>query len=202
MVNGFIIESQTGDTLTGSVKYYDLSSNNLVAEGITTLQQKEFVVVLPSGKEYTVFAQADDHFFQSKYFDTRNLEKFEHFQLDLNLIPIQSGKKATVNNIQFNTGKASLTTSSIPTIENLFQTLQNNPSINIEILGHTDNVGDSLFNIELSKERAGSVKKALLEKGVDSDRIDVTGLGATQPIEPNDTEIGRKANRRVEILIK
>ncbi len=71
----------------------------------------------------------------------------------------------------------------------------------IEIVGHTDNVGDDNDNMALSKQRATSVRDYLVSKGIDASKMVVAGKGATMPIASNDTEEGRASNRRVQILV-
>ena len=71
----------------------------------------------------------------------------------------------------------------------------------IIVEGHTDNVGDELALINLSEQRATAVRDYLVHDGITSDRIHISGLGASQPIHKNDTESGREKNRRVEIKI-
>lgn len=71
----------------------------------------------------------------------------------------------------------------------------------IEIVGHTDNVGDDNDNMELSKQRAASVRDYLVSKGIDASKMVVAGKGATMPIASNETEEGRASNRRVQILV-
>jgi len=71
----------------------------------------------------------------------------------------------------------------------------------IEVIGHTDNVGDEGYNQELSEQRATSVRNHLVDTGVDASKIVTVGAGESMPIASNDTDIGRAKNRRVEILV-
>ena len=71
--------------------------------------------------------------------------------------------------------------------------------LNTEINGHTDNIGNDKFNMELSINRANAVKNFLIKQGVDPTLLKVVGHGETKPIKSNDTEKGRAKNRRVEI---
>lgn len=71
--------------------------------------------------------------------------------------------------------------------------------IAIELIGHTDNIGTEEYNMQLSKQRAESVEKYLVSKGISSERISVRGFGYSKPIASNDTEEGRSKNRRVDI---
>jgi len=77
--------------------------------------------------------------------------------------------------------------------------LKADPELQVLVEGHTDSVGNDAYNEKLSGRRAGSVWKYLVEKGIDSGRIQARGLGETQPIADNDTAEGRAKNRRVEI---
>jgi outer membrane protein OmpA-like peptidoglycan-associated protein len=82
------------------------------------------------------------------------------------------------------------------------QLLKANPTIKkMRIEGHTDNRGDAAMNLDLSKRRAASVRTWLVEHGIESGRLESEGYGLTRPIQTNDTDEGRAANRRVEFKI-
>ena len=76
-----------------------------------------------------------------------------------------------------------------------------NPTLEIMITGHTDNVGDEAALIDLSMDRALAIKGYLVHEGIDGDRMQVSGKGATLPLYQNGTESGREKNRRVEITL-
>jgi outer membrane protein OmpA-like peptidoglycan-associated protein len=79
--------------------------------------------------------------------------------------------------------------------------MQKNPSIRIEVSGHTDNVGDKQKNLELSEARAKSVMQFLIENRIDATRLSFKGFGDTKPIDTNDTAQGKANNRRTEFKI-
>ena len=106
-----------------------------------------------------------------------------------------------LNNIFFETGKATLTSQSRLELEKAIELLRVNPSMVIEIGGHTDNVGDDAYNMKLSHDRAKSVREYLMNGGINSDRVQAKGYGELNPVATNDTEDGRKANRRTEFVI-
>lgn len=89
-----------------------------------------------------------------------------------------------------------------PIIRNLAQTLDRYPGLIIDIVGHADAIGSDDYNQRLSERRAHSVGAALMDFGVDYDRIATSGRGEWEPIASNDTEWGRARNRRVEIHLK
>jgi OmpA-OmpF porin, OOP family len=109
--------------------------------------------------------------------------------------------KVDVYGFQFDTGKALLKDGSKPTLQELGKVLQDNPNLNIEVVGHTDDVGGPDANQRLSEQRAAAVADALTKGyGIASNRLSTRGMGQTAPLEPNTTEAGRAKNRRVEII--
>jgi OOP family OmpA-OmpF porin len=79
--------------------------------------------------------------------------------------------------------------------------LRNNPDLNVEIQGHTDNTGPAEYNLMLSQKRAESAMNYLVDKGVDPARLTAKGYGFEQPVASNDTKEGRAKNRRVEFRV-
>jgi OmpA-OmpF porin, OOP family len=102
-------------------------------------------------------------------------------------------------NLLFESNKDVIVSSSFHSLDGLAKVMINNPHAKLHLAGHTDNVGDDAANLDLSKRRAESVKAYLGRKGVSPDRITTEGFGETQPKASNDTEEGRKMNRRVEM---
>ncbi len=105
------------------------------------------------------------------------------------------------SNLEFESGKAVIRSTSYTSLEELVKLLNRKPSFRILIEGHTDNVGSAQLNMRLSLNRADAVKKYLSDKGIDSARIIAKGYGFTQPVAPNTTPQGRQKNRRVEFTI-
>ena len=112
---------------------------------------------------------------------------------------MEVGEKLAFYNIYFKQSEAVVLDKSHPALDMLVEGMQSNPSIHIRIEGHTDNVGDTQDLMELSWQRAESIKKYLVDNGVDSTRVETVGYGPEFPIADNATEVNRKKNRRVEI---
>ncbi|MFZ1524898.1 MAG: OmpA family protein [Saprospiraceae bacterium] len=106
-----------------------------------------------------------------------------------------------VHNIYFERTKPDLLEESYPEVQKLASLLRANPSMNISIAGHTDNVGEKAALVKLSQDRAVAIKKILLEIGIPAYRVTALGYGDTKPLAPNDTEQNKSKNRRVEIKI-
>lgn len=105
-------------------------------------------------------------------------------------------------NVLFKTGEAILANTTNSELNIVAGYMKVDPKLKIEIYGHTDNAGDEARNKELSYNRAKAVAGYLIAKGVNAANITYNGFGSTKPIDTNDTEEGRKHNRRVEFMIK
>lgn len=117
---------------------------------------------------------------------------------------LKSGINATghaaVYGIHFDTGKADIKPDSAAALDEIVKMLQENASLKVYVVGHTDNVGAVAANVELSKQRAASVVAALTRKGIAAARMQPYGAGPYAPVLTNDTEEGRALNRRVDFV--
>jgi outer membrane protein OmpA-like peptidoglycan-associated protein len=105
--------------------------------------------------------------------------------------------------VQFETGRSDFDeTQALPHLNKLARLLQEKTGNLILIEGHTDDIGSAEFNFQLSLRRAEAVRSALIRGGVASERLKVAGYGRSRPIAPNDTEVGRALNRRVELIVQ
>lgn len=102
--------------------------------------------------------------------------------------------------INFDTDKATLRPDATPVVNEIAKLLQANPALKLSIDGHTDATGTAERNRVLSKERAESVRSALVAKGIDAERLGAQGFGPDKPLAGNDDETGRARNRRVELV--
>jgi hypothetical protein len=106
-----------------------------------------------------------------------------------------------LHNILFDTGRATIAPASQPALAPIGEVLKADPSLRLEIQGHTDNVGQKAANLALSQARAAAVRDELIKTfGIAPDRLTATGFGDTKPVADNSTEQGRAQNRRVELV--
>jgi OOP family OmpA-OmpF porin len=110
-------------------------------------------------------------------------------------------KKFILENILFDFNRATFDMTYTEELRNILAMLRNYENIHIEIRGHTDYIGSDEYNIALSDARARAVKKFLVDRGIAAARMSTRGMGKSQPIAPNDTELGRRLNRRTEVII-
>ncbi|MBP7942459.1 MAG: OmpA family protein, partial [Psychrobacter sp.] len=104
-------------------------------------------------------------------------------------------------NITFAFDSASLNPSFRPTLDKLAATMNEYNQNTVTIAGHTDSVGNPSYNMNLSRDRANSVRNYLVSRGVASNRINVVAYGQTRPIADNNSDYGRQQNRRVELTV-
>ncbi|MDP4114574.1 MAG: OmpA family protein [Bacteroidota bacterium] len=118
----------------------------------------------------------------------------------IKVIDSKVGESIVLEGIVFKTGSADILPASEEILLKAFNTLKYNKSMNVEIQGHTDNVGNHAKNMKLSTARAESVKKYLVKKGIDANRITTKGFGPDKPAASNATKEGKQKNRRIEFV--
>jgi len=204
LLSGTVVNQLTGKVPDdASVTYEDLATGKSLGQAKPDPNTGKYKLVLPYGKNYGITAKAKGLIPTSINLDlsTANGRYLELDDRDLSMVPLVKGSTATVNNLFFDLGKASLKPESEPELKRIFQVMKENKNLVIEISGHTDNTGSDEINNKLSLERANAVKDYLFIGGIDIARIRTKGYGKSKPKADNATEEGRQINRRVEIEI-
>jgi outer membrane protein OmpA-like peptidoglycan-associated protein len=111
------------------------------------------------------------------------------------------GVTVRLKNIYFDFDKTHLKNESFPELNKVVDFLKQNPTVEIEISGHTDNKGSDEYNANLSQGRSQEVVNYIIGQGIDSSRLTAHGYGEAKPIDTNDTDEGRANNRRVEFTV-
>lgn len=158
-----------------------------------------YSVTIEEQGPFLIELEADGYFFYSEIYQFP--EGQTYVSKNIALIKLEVGVKFVVENILFNTGKATMKMESFDEVDKLANLLRKNEKVRIEVSGHTDNVGSVSLNKKLSKDRALTVKNFLVSRGIEQDRIEYEGYGFDQPIAPNTTSEGKAKNRRVEVKI-
>jgi OOP family OmpA-OmpF porin len=115
--------------------------------------------------------------------------------------PPKGTKIAEIPGPNFDFDKATLTPAGKGKVADAARTLRDNPSIHVEVGGHTDSIGGDGYNQRLSERRAKTVADELTRDGISASRLSVRGYGERKPVADNSTEAGRARNRRVEIVV-
>ena len=198
--------------LSAQVEFIDLETGNIFISSVTDADG-EFLITLPAGKNYALNVSKEKYLFYSENFALKNEGSVnEPYELKIELHPVPENigtevgdisKPIILKNVFFETGSAALKNESLVELDRLKKLLEENPTIKIQINGHTDDVGSDEDNMLLSESRAKAVHDYLLKNNIDEIRLKYKGYGETMPIASNESEDGRKENRRTEfVLIK
>ena len=199
---GIVTDSKSAEPIElAKIEVIDLDESKVIATGLTDTSGY-YQIKIPKKKDYGVEVTAKDYLF---FVTIANLSQKQvvdskiqsNFQLD----KIDVGAKMILNNIFFETNKATIKPESAAELERVAKLLKENPTIRLEISGHTDNVGSYRANQKLSEARAKSVVDYLVEQGVASSRLEYKGYSFNQPVADNNTPEGRAKNRRVEFKV-
>lgn len=201
-VKGRVTDKETGMPLAAVFELIDLKTSEIVVRSGSDPVNGSFLVTLPSGNDYALNVSKEKYLFYSEHFSLpKKSELTEPYRMDVQLHPIKFGETVVLKNIFFETASYELLPSSRVELDKLVAFMTGNPTISIEIGGHTDNVGKDEDNQILSENRAKAVKSYLVENDISEARIQYKGYGETQPIDTNDTEEGRARNRRTEFKV-
>jgi outer membrane protein OmpA-like peptidoglycan-associated protein len=199
-IRGRLIDEKSGKAIDGSLEFFKQGTNN---EKITyhTSANGDYQVKGMRNSAYLYIVKANGYYSNSGQLQTFIPDAHNTIKMDFPLKPVEVGTPTIINNILFEQSKAELMPSSFVGLDKLYKLLSANPTLEIEVSGHTDNQGDESKNLILSQHRAEAVKQYLVNKGIAANRIIAKGYGSQFPIGMNDQEETRKLNRRVEYKI-
>jgi outer membrane protein OmpA-like peptidoglycan-associated protein/tetratricopeptide (TPR) repeat protein len=200
-VKGIVTDKLSFKKLEAHLELIDLENGKLMVESYSNQGTGEFLLCIPSGKDYALNVNKDGYLFHSENFSLKNYTSLEPFKLEIQLQKLRPGATIVLNNVFFETNKWDLKPESRIELDRLADLLKNNPDKKIEIGGHTDNVGSDDANMTLSNNRAASVVEYLVKRGIEATRLTSKGYGESAPVATNDTDAGRAKNRRTEFKI-
>ncbi len=197
---GTVFDAETRNRLRASVELFDIETGKLIYSGNAD-KKGQFLVTLPSESNYLLNVSEEGYLFYSDHFAMKQTPSHTPYRKDIPLDPLSTGKSTILRNIFFAFDSDSLKNESEVELQLLVKLLENNPSLQLEIGGHTDNIGSREYNKTLSENRARSVVKYLIRKGIDPERLTYRGYGFDKPVADNETAEGRAQNRRTEATI-
>jgi len=197
VVWGNVYDRETNDAVLAEVVYetFQIEIDSAWSE------EGFYEVDLIGEGRYGITAQAEGYMNGT---DQLEIPYFEHdtvVRKDLYLDRIMIGTTVRLNNIFFDFDKTNLRPESVTELSAVVDFLKNNPTVKIEIAGHTDSKGSDQYNFNLSDGRAAAVRSYLLEQWIETDRVSSKGYGESVPVSTNETDEGRQLNRRVEFTI-
>jgi outer membrane protein OmpA-like peptidoglycan-associated protein len=199
-VKGKVVDAKTKIGLPSTVELTD-NNSNLVLMKVQTDEIGDYFITLPTGKDYTFTVNRKGYLFYSELYALSQKQADSIYKKDIDLQPVQLNASFVFNNILFATNSYELPQNGLVELNQLIQILQDNPTLKVEISGHTDNTGNSKDNQTLSTNRAKAIVDYLISKNIEATRLTYKGYGDTQPIADNNTEAGRAKNRRTSFTV-
>ncbi len=190
--------------LEARIIWNDLTRNKSAGIAKSDPDSGEYVIVLPAGNKYGYSAEKEGYMGASETLDFTVITAYTEYRHDIVLYPlgtlVEDQIPLKMNNIFFDFDKDSLRTESVFELNRWVEVLKKHPDLKAQIHGHTCWLGTKAYNQRLSERRAKAVVNYLTNKGVAQNRLSLKGFGETRPAASNETEKGRKLNRRVEVL--
>jgi outer membrane protein OmpA-like peptidoglycan-associated protein len=201
-VKGLVYDAKTNEKLYADFDLINLETKDTVYRSNSDAATGQFILILPLGENYALNINKKGYLFYSANFSLpKTADSIQIKYLDIPLSPIESGGTVVLKNIFFEFDKYDLKPESEIELEKLAEFLKTNPTVKIEIGGHTDNTGTKERNKILSTNRAKAVFDDLISRGIDKNRLTYKGYAETVPVATNDTPEGRAENRRTEFKI-
>ena len=199
LVKGKIINSLTNQPMAAKVLY---GPNNL-GHFLRYYKSKngQFEFRIPTGQTFKVTAEQANYLSPQKVIATQKGKYYPTKEITLMLTPIQKNVEIKINPIYFEQSEATILEKSYPALDELLHILTKNKQLQVQIEGHTENIGKPKELQDLSEARAFAIKRYLMDKGIDSTRMMTKGFGGTRPVKVGKREELQRQNRRVEVRI-
>lgn len=199
-VNGKVLNAQTLLPIKAKIVLERLPNSNNIIVSNSELNTGDYKVHVFSEEKYSIEVRADG------YATYRGImivhpDSVEDLVQDIYLVPSVVGQILRMNKLFFQQSSAQFTDNSIEELNSLLLLLNENPSMVVQLEGHTDFRGNAKLNMKLSQDRVEEVKKYLVKKGISKSRVKVKAFGGSTPLTTENTEEAQQMNRRVEVRI-
>jgi len=201
VVKGVVRDSKSRRPLNGNIELFNIIKNEIVSVTNSDSISGKYMMVLTEGADYALYANARKYLFKSLNFNYEQNYRREDVIIDIDLDKADAGAVVILNNIFFEVDKFDLAAKSETELDKIARFLVDNPSIRVEISGHTDDTGSASYNQTLSLKRAQSVVEYLTAHNIPRQRLVQIGYGSKRPLRPNDTDENKQVNRRIEFRI-
>lgn len=189
------IEDGKGSAIPARLDITKWDRGRIVYRNTINVPAGEREISIPDADDVEILASGDG-FVPKKEIVSRTDDSIK-----IELDRIEKGKGFIVENVHFETGSAHLRKESLNILDSMLESLKRNPSIKLEVRGHTDSTGSRDLNMRLSQRRADAVVEYMVKNGISPERLTSAGLGPDKPVADNDTPEGRRLNRRTEFFV-
>ncbi|PLX16660.1 MAG: hypothetical protein C0599_14800 [Salinivirgaceae bacterium] len=197
-LGGSVKDAATFKPIKANIRIIDSETGNVVTSAETNRNTGQFYVSYLAGKKYKLVIMSDGYWFYSENLPADQITTFQNIKREIMLDYITVGSSVNLQAITFEPNQDNLTPESMAELDRLASILQNNPSIELEIVGHCDAI-EAVENIEVAENRAKSVMTYLMRKGFKN--LTYSSAANSQPLNQGSTEEDRAKNRRVEAIV-
>ena len=194
-MKGTVTDSRTGKGIKANIRYSSIPSGGLNGR----FSDSTFSFHIFGTAHYQITAAAEDYNPKTIIVTPEDVDENKNIIRKITLTP--KGQTIVLKDLIFAQGKSVIDPKSYPGLNEVVQMMKENSTIEIQLEGHTDNVGSPKANLELSQDRVDAVKKYLVQKGISKSRIQTKAFGGTQPLGNELTPEARMKNRRVEMRV-
>lgn len=193
-----VVDHISGKPIDAQIEIKRLSDLHTVYKEPTAYGR--FFVCLDSDEDYAVFIEKNGYLYFSEHLEQPK-EESKKWEETFRLNPLEVGSIVQLKNMFFKFDSDELIETSKPEISRIVTLLKQNKALKVAIIGHTDDLGKETYNLNLSKNRANTIKLALTKQGIPANRVTTIGKGEEAPLVPNTSEENRAQNRRTELKI-
>jgi outer membrane protein OmpA-like peptidoglycan-associated protein len=195
LAQGTVSDSRTGKGIKASIKYSSIPTGSIFGR----FNDSTFSFPIFGTAKYQITAEAKGYNPKTVIVDPKDINAERKVIREIRLTP--KGQTIILDHLIFAQGKAVIDPKSFDGLDEVVQMMKENEKIEIQLEGHTDNVGSPKANLNLSQKRVDAVKKYLVEKGIAKNRIQTKAFGGSQPLKNEQTPEAKALNRRVEMRI-
>ncbi len=208
VLKGVVRDLEAESPVAANITVTDNETGEVVGVYNSNSFTGKYLIVIPAGKNYGVSVEAEGYLPFSENIHLEEKGKFYEEKKDIDMKPIVPGSVLVLKNVFFDYDSSSLRKESFIELDKYATILQHQPTLYVEIAGHTDSIGSASYNQKLSQSRAEAVVEYFVtQKGLERKRFLATGYGKKHPVAPNtnpdgtDNPKGRQLNRRTELII-
>lgn len=194
LVKGDVVDAIRNKKLKSKIVYKSYPTGGISG----SINDSTFSFSIFGSSKYQVTAEAEGYIPRTVIVDPKEAVN-QVIKRDIELTSM--GGTVVLNHLIFAQGKAVIDPKSYQELDEVVAMLKENPKMEIQLEGHTDNRGNAEANLKLSQSRVDAVKKYMTSKGINKNRIDTKAFGGSKPIATEDTDEARARNRRVEMRV-
>lgn len=193
-VEGQVLDALNKEGIKSSIRYKSYPTGGISGR----FNDSTFSFTIFGSSKYQVTAEAEGYIPLTIIVDPKEAV---NNKIERNILLTSTSRAIILDHLIFEMGRAVINSKSYQSLDEVVAMMKDNTKVVIQLEGHTDNIGNAEKNMKLSEDRVEAVKKYLVSKGIDKNRIKTKAFGGTQPLSTDRTEEAKTLNRRVEMRV-